>query len=195
MTKTCGKCGKEKKISEFGKDNRAKDGLRYVCKECRKNDWKKYYKENKEKVLKKNKKYFEENPNKRHEIDKKFRKSEKRKNYLKKWRYNRYHNDPEWRLRDVISSHLYRGLKKSDNVCFNFLGCSVGEYKIYLEEMFKDGMSWDNYGEWHIDHIRPISSFDLSNDKEILECFNYKNTQPLWADENLKKSNKWEGED
>lgn len=54
-------------------------------------------------------------------------------------------------------------------------------------------MSWDNYGlrGWHIDHIRPVASFDLTDEKQLYECFNYKNTQPLWAEDNLKKGSKW----
>lgn len=53
-------------------------------------------------------------------------------------------------------------------------------------------MSWENYGEWHIDHIKPCSSFDLSDPKQQKECFNYTNLQPLWAIDNLKKSYKYE---
>jgi len=58
--------------------------------------------------------------------------------------------------------------------------------------LFLENMSWDNYGNWHIDHIIPISSFNLENVEEQKICFNYKNTQPLWAIDNLKKSNKHE---
>ena len=57
--------------------------------------------------------------------------------------------------------------------------------------MFKQGMSWSNYGEWHIDHIKPCSLFNLELEEEQLECFNYKNLQPLWAIDNIKKGNKY----
>lgn len=56
--------------------------------------------------------------------------------------------------------------------------------------LFKDDMSFDNYGEWELDHIIPISSFNLHNNDELFKCFNYKNVQPLWKTENRKKSNK-----
>ena len=51
-------------------------------------------------------------------------------------------------------------------------------------------MNFQNYGKWHVDHIKPISSYNLENEKELFECFNYKNLQPLWAHDNLVKSNK-----
>ena len=54
-------------------------------------------------------------------------------------------------------------------------------------------MNWNNYGEWHIDHIKPCSLFNLELEEEQLECFNYKNLQPLWAIDNIKKGNKYYG--
>jgi hypothetical protein len=59
-----------------------------------------------------------------------------------------------------------------------------------MESLFLEGMSWDNYGKWHIDHIRPCSSFDLSDTEQQKICFNYKNLQPLWAEDNLRKGAK-----
>ncbi len=70
------------------------------------------------------------------------------------------------------------------------LGCSTQFLKEYLEKLFNHGMTWDNYGKWHIDHIRPCASFDLSQESEQRKCFHYTNLQPLWAEENLKKSDK-----
>ena len=67
------------------------------------------------------------------------------------------------------------------------VGCSIERLKQHLEKQFKMGMSWNNYGKWHIDHIRPCASFDLSKPSEQKKCFNYTNLQPLWAEENLKK--------
>ena len=73
-----------------------------------------------------------------------------------------------------------------------YLGCSFEEFKQYLESKFVDGMTWENHSRygWHIDHIKPCVSFDLSKEDQIRECFNYKNLQPLWAKENLTKSSK-----
>jgi hypothetical protein len=73
---------------------------------------------------------------------------------------------------------------------FNIVGCTPQFLKEHLEKQFKDGMSWDNYGlyGWHIDHILPLSS--AKNEDEIYKLCHYTNLQPLWAKENLSKSNK-----
>ena len=67
------------------------------------------------------------------------------------------------------------------------LGCSIGTFKLYLENQFEEGMSWDNYGDWHLDHVIPLAQYDLSNQTEFLEAANWLNYQPLWATENLSK--------
>jgi hypothetical protein len=74
----------------------------------------------------------------------------------------------------------------------NLLGCSIEEFKQYLQKQFKEGMTWSNYGQhgWVIDHIYPCCKFDLSIEEEQRECFNYKNLQPLWRKENSQKSGK-----
>ena len=70
------------------------------------------------------------------------------------------------------------------------LGISIKNLKIYLENQFREGMTWETYGKWHIDHIIPISSFDLSTVEEQKKAFHYTNLQPLWAKENLQKHTK-----
>jgi hypothetical protein len=70
------------------------------------------------------------------------------------------------------------------------IGCSIDYLKIHLEKQFSYGMTWLNYGKWHVDHIRPCASFDLSKKSEQLKCFHYSNLQPLWAVENLRKNKK-----
>ena len=68
-------------------------------------------------------------------------------------------------------------------------GCaSWNELKIYLESKFSNGMTWENMGEWHIDHIKPCYSFDLTDEKQQMECFHFTNLQPLWAKDNLSKN-------
>lgn len=75
------------------------------------------------------------------------------------------------------------------------LGCPLDVAKNHIEKQFKDGMTWDNHGEWHIDHIKPCASYDLNIPEEQKKCFHYTNLQPLWANENLSKSDKWESKD
>jgi len=68
------------------------------------------------------------------------------------------------------------------------LGCSIPEFLAHLESKFTTGMSWDNYGKWHIDHIKPLSSYDLTNPEQLILACHYSNLQPLWAAENISKN-------
>ena len=72
------------------------------------------------------------------------------------------------------------------------IGCTVAQLRAHLQAQFWPGMSWDNRGEWHIDHIRPCASFDLTDPAQQRECFHYTNLQPLWAADNLAKGDTWE---
>lgn len=67
------------------------------------------------------------------------------------------------------------------------LGCTWHELVSHLESRFTGGMSWDNIGAWHIDHIRPCASFDLTDPAQQIQCFHYTNLQPLWAEDNIRK--------
>ena len=87
-------------------------------------------------------------------------------------------------------SQALKNFKKSKST-ETLVGCSFEDLKAHLESQFKDGMNWENYGQWHVDHIRPCVSFDLAKKSEQLECFHYTNLQPLWAEENIKKSDKY----
>lgn len=89
------------------------------------------------------------------------------------------------RLRSAMKDNFKTGSAVSD------LGCSIEDFKLYLESKFSDGMSWDNYGRegWHIDHILPLSKFDLTNQEELKKACHYTNLQPLWARDNRRKYN------
>jgi len=71
------------------------------------------------------------------------------------------------------------------------LGCSIAEFKVYLESKWQDGMNWDNYGQWHIDHIKPLSKFNLTDPEELKKACYYTNLQPMWETDNLRKSSKY----
>jgi len=103
-------------------------------------------------------------------------------------------NDPEYRLLHNIRSVIRQALKNSTKSCYTerLLGCSIEELRNHLERLFQPGMSWDNYGKWHIDHIIPVSYFDFSDPGQQYRAFHYTNLQPLWAIDNLKKGNKIE---
>jgi hypothetical protein len=70
---------------------------------------------------------------------------------------------------------------------FGHVGCTAEYLRSHIESKFAEGMSWQNYGKWHIDHIKPCAAFDLSMESEVKKCFHWTNLQPLWAKENLQK--------
>jgi hypothetical protein len=76
----------------------------------------------------------------------------------------------------------------------DLLGCSIEDLKKHLEASFEPGMTWDNWQHdgWHIDHIRPCASFDLTDPGQQRQCFHYTNLQPLWAADNIRKGAKHE---
>ena len=127
---------------------------------------KKYYLNNKEKVKKRNLNYY----NKRRKTDNNFR------------------------LKINLRSRLTKAVnsKNKSNNTMVLLGIPNIEFLWkHLEKTFKKGMTRENYGKWHIDHIIPCSSFDLTKPEEQVKCFHYTNLQALWAYENISKSDKF----
>jgi hypothetical protein len=155
----------------------------------------KYYQENKDRLKQKCKAYRKNKPDKVKDCNTKYRNNNKKIVNEKKMKYY-YENKDNVLLKvaNNIRVRLRRALKNSQKIgsAIEDLGCSVEELRLYLESMFDLDMTWDNYGlyGWHIDHIKPLSSFDLTNKEEFLKACHYTNLQPLWAEDNLKKSNK-----
>ena len=86
-------------------------------------------------------------------------------------------------------------LKKSQKFdsTMKLTGISLDELKKHIESKFQDGMSWDNYGVWHVDHIIPCAQFDLSDPEQQKICFHYTNLQPMWAKDNMRKGARLNG--
>lgn len=94
--------------------------------------------------------------------------------------------------RNRIQQLCKRGAMQKQDSILKLIGCTRSELRTHLERQFKAGMSWDNYGrEWHVDHKRPIASFDLTRAEEQAQCFHYSNLQPLHPLENMQKSDTW----
>ena len=142
-----------------------------------------YYQEHKEKIIDYALSWQKSNPSQYKKIRSKW---SKESNYAT----NRYHADPNFRLRKILRSRLLQSVKFNEKAgsSVSDLGCSIEEFKEYLESKFSVGMTWDNYGDWHIDHIVPLSSFDLTDRAQFLKACHYTNMQPLWKEDNLKKS-------
>lgn len=115
------------------------------------------------------------------------------KEYIRRYNKNRRKNDINFKILYNYRVRLRQALKQNrkSKTTEKLIGCNIDFLKYHLQKQFKKGMTWQNYGKWHIDHIRPCNSFDLSKASEQRKCFNYKNLQPLWAKENIRKRNKW----
>lgn len=113
--------------------------------------------------------------------------------YSKRYLYNRRRTDPAFRLLDNLRCRLREAVKTRRGRILNLVGCSIENLVSHLESQFKPGMTWENYGRggWHVDHRKPCAAFNMSDVKQMLECFHFTNLQPLWHYENLKKGAKW----
>jgi hypothetical protein len=157
-----------------------------------KNDQIAYRQANKEKIRFKRKLFYEKNKDRLAEKSKNYRKINRDKVNL--YTNNLRRSNVQFRLAHNLRARLRDSLKnnyKSGSAVKN-LGCSLEELKTHLESKFQPGMNWDNWSSngWHIDHIKPLSSFDLSNKDELLKACHYTNLQPLWAKDNLIKGDK-----
>jgi len=103
----------------------------------------------------------------------------------------RTRKQPAFKIRSNVYESLRRFNVTKIDKFYSLLGCTIKEFKQHIESQFSEGMSWDNHGEWHIDHIKPISSFDLTQEAEQKKAFHYLNVQPLWAIDNMRKGSKW----
>ena len=171
-----------------------------------------YYIKNKGKMAKQQKENYLKNKDKRLEYQKEYRDNNREKilkkgkifrdkleNKIKKAKQDREYNNNRRKtdinfkilcnLRTRIH-HALSGNNKSLSTMF-LIGCEIDYLMYYIQEKFTKGMSWDNYGLWQIDHIKPCVLFDLSKELEQKACFCYTNLQPLWAEDNKIKSDKY----
>lgn len=109
-------------------------------------------------------------------------------------KYHKRKHDGVFRFERSARFRIWKACKDSGSYksanTESLVGCSIALLRSHIESQFKRGMSWANYGKWHVDHIIPCSSFDLSNPEQQRQCFHYSNLQPLWARENLSKHHK-----
>ena len=114
--------------------------------------------------------------------------------YQKNYEQKRSQIDIIFKLRKRLRSHLSTALNSNykSGSAIRDLGCTIAQLKVHLESKFKPGMTWDNWSRngWHIDHKKPLSSFDLSDPKQLKSACHYTNLQPLWAEDNMRKGDK-----
>ena len=159
---------------------------------------KKWRDKNKEKLSKKHKLWYENNKNKWNDYIKEYRKNnvDKIRQIKRDYERNRKASDPLYKLISNFRTAIYQVLKESNveknGHYFDILGYTPEELINHLEKQFTEGMTWDNYGEFHVDHKLPISSFNIKEigDEEFMRCWCLDNLQPMWGEENIRKSNK-----
>ncbi len=215
--KECSKCREIKKFGEFDKNKTKFMGIQSQCKICvsegnrkyRENNLKKiaeqkkewrlnnkekksqvskiWYQNNKKSIKTKRKEYYKNNKIKEINTNKKYRQNNKDK--INKYLKEKYKNNVVFKLSQTLRNRLRDAIKNNSKSgsAVKDLGCSIQDLKIHLEQQFQKGMSWKNHGSWHIDHIKSLASFDLTNKEELLKACNYTNLQPLWAKDNLSK--------
>lgn len=166
--KTCSGCNIEKNIDEFHIHN-AYGRYREKCKTCASIARKKYYETHKERTIKKTTAYTLN----RMKVDEGF-----------KW---------ERRARSLLYCALKRRTNYKNTKTVQIVGCEISVLRKHMEDKFKEGMTWDNYGsKWVVDHVKPCALFDFTKDEDKINGFHYTNLQPLWPPENLEKGAKYE---
>lgn len=210
--KTCSNCKVEKPFDEFHKQKSTKLGVSSACKTCRNEYSKKWRAKNKKSVKKNNKDWTSKNP----DYYSNYREKNKEKDRIrvKKWREENKEKILEYRKKNKDKNNDYQRQRRQENPIHKLshnlrnlighsfskrgwrkntktnkiLGASYDVVFNHIESRFKDGMNWENKGEWHIDHIIPLSS--AKTQEELIELCHYTNLQPLWAEENIVKGNK-----
>lgn len=191
--KTCTKCGEWKELKHYHKASSRRLGVKSDCKECNK-AWRI---ENGDRLRKKSREWIAkfrlENPELAAELTKKWREDnpEKLRNSRRKSQA-KINDTKRGRLSNAVSTGIHRGIKKGSKYgrsTFALLGYSLDELMVHLERQFLPGMTWENYGEWHIDHIVPIAAhnYETPDDLDFRRAWSLKNLRPLWGTENLSK--------
>ena len=194
--KVCSKCKVEKEFSEFSKNKNKKNGLHSSCKMCDKqwrvdnsDELKQYRLDNSDKRKESTKQWYLNNPEYRKKYNKKY--SSENKDKINKYKKNRKLTNPFLKISHNICSLIGSSIKKQGYTkksrTYEILGCSYEDFKINLESQFTEGMTWDNYGKWHLDHIYPVSR--AIDEEHLIKLNHHTNFQPLWAEDNFKKSN------
>lgn len=217
--KMCAHCKSVKSIAHFGKNKYNADGYCYMCKECRSITIKAQKQQRQNKIAGKEKVCSRCNlllPSVNFFINMKATDNlspfcvscarpnnwtiEKQRESYKKYDKNnvKYRKEqaalPHNKVKKSIASRVRSALKTQNllksSATVEYVGCTIQFLREWLQYQFEDDMCWDNIGKWHIDHVKPCSSFNLQSKDEQKACFNWKNLRPLWGKENMSKSNK-----
>lgn len=204
-TKSCARCGEVKPLTAFGKGTQRKDGRKPYCKVCHNACNKESRERNPETSKRSTKNWKAANPERAKANTRRWRENcrEHHKALVLDWRKRNPDKvraadearrlTPEWRIKRTISSRIRMFVVgKAGRKTIDLVGYSSAELKAHLERQFLAGMSWQNYGQWHIDHIIPMASFAIKSidDPELKRAWSLPNLRPIWAQENMRKHDK-----
>jgi len=188
-SRVCCRCGIDQPLCEYGVQKNGPNGLRSQCRGCRRIEAKEYRERNLDKVKLAKETWRLKNP----DYDKLYGENnpDKKRKAIIKWNDNNpglaSKRTKEWQeknphivaWRGTLRCSLFRMGKEKSGHTIDLLGYSALELKNHIESLFTEGMSWDNYGEWHIDHIRPLITFDVETPQSIVNALS--NLRPMWA--------------
>lgn len=209
-TKKCCSCEEIKDTNEFHKDKSKKLGYCSKCKVCaytynktyytknldKRQAWNKKYKDaNSERIKARNTQYYRDNWDKQkaYRVANAARIKANNEAYKQRkndWVSQRRQNDINFKISYNLRTRFHSFISTKGKKTFGILGMPCETFLSWIEFQFEEGMSWDNYGvDWHLDHILPVSKFNLENETDQKVCFNWANFQPLYSQDNLSKSN------
>lgn len=170
--KACTGCGVShpRTLDWFPSDGRKADGLRARCRQCMRDKANAWVAANPERVRSNVRAYRAANP----------------KSYRAVKDGWRVEDPAAARLVHRVRSRVAKALGRAPKGHYS-LGCSAAELRVHIERQFLKGMSWSNRADWHIDHIRPLASFDLTDPEQLRAACHFSNLRPLWAEDNLRK--------
>jgi hypothetical protein len=184
--KTCTKCGVEKPLDDYYKSKKCLYGRMSYCKVCQKKQSKNYYNSNKDKK----RIYVINNFEKIKEYNKNYKLTYDIDEYQKKYRKFRYNTDSLFKIKITVRNTINRFIDDKNIKTNEILSCDWETLKNHIESQFTEDMTWDNHGlkGWHLDHIIPLSS--AKTEEDVYRLNHYTNFQPLWWEDNLRKSDK-----
>lgn len=202
-TDRCSKCAQIKTRDEFGPAKNNRTGLHSHCRQCLKQAARELYNTDHGRETKR--KYRQSNHG--HKVRREWQQSDRGQALTKKHRQTdhykerrnklskeRWTTDPKYKMSSILRRrlnhalhHAKHGKALKHSHTLDILGCSMDFFMQYIEQQFQPGMTWQNHGQWHIDHRVPCATFDLIDPAQQKTCFHFSNMQPLWAEDNLKK--------
>jgi hypothetical protein len=195
-TKLCRVCQEEKSLADFNKDATKKDGHQSICRSCKHSKDKDYSLQNKDTINQRSRQWRKGNKERQRENTKRWKEQNpERYKEIQRKHWKKSYEVRGWYKNLFVS--IKRALKNGwpSKKIFERLGYTPDDLRKHLESKFKEGMTWDNHGEWHIDHIIPQSwlPFDSIEDENFLKCWSLDNLQPLWAKDNISKQDRYIG--